>query len=456
MQKLNLYNFRIWIDKLYRQRIKILFIFYLLLIAVYTGVRIVNVVNIINNIREAGDTSVYLRMASYPIRSVLFWGGTRPFTVPLLYKILNSNFTLIAISQLFFSALCWIFLAVQIRKKIHSAWLKEISFIIILLFSLSENIIGWDTVMLSESISVSLMVLFLASWLWILNGWNWQKIIFLSVVAFFWMFSRETNSWIILTIAGITAAIGIMKKFNRKYFAFTGIFLLFFIANEISFNLGNRWVFPFLNILTQRILPQPQYTAFFSDNGMPITPALIRMSGLWASSDNWAFYRDPALEDFRKWLYKNGESTYIKWLLSRPYETIKEPVVNIKQLLSFKGKDYFTYGFSPVLPVFVDSIIYPNDHLNFVVLYLCFIIFIVIYMIFVKKVYISDPIWILLLSIILMIYPHAFLIWHGDAMEIGRHSLQLGIQFFLCAWIVILFTGDYIFCGKLKKELNKI
>ncbi len=456
MWNFNKNKFMISMGKFYRERINAPLVINVILCLIYAGIKIINTENIIHNVQKSDDTVVYVGMASHPIFSSAFLAGARPFTVPLIYKLFDSNFFLIAFAQTIFSILCWSFLAFQLRKVIQSVWLKEAAFILIFLFSLSENIIGWDTVMLSESISISFMALFLAGWLWILNGWKWQKLIFLIVAAFFWVFSRETNAWIILIIGGITAVIGIWKRANWRYFIFTGIFFLFFAANEVSSNLGHRWTFPFLNVLTQRILPDKQNTAFFSEYGMPITPALVRMSGKWASSENRAFFKDSALENFRKWLYSNGKSTYIHWLLSRPYKSLKEPVANIKGLLSFKGKVYYTSGFSPVLPAVVESIIYPNDHLTFVVLLLCFVSIIVFSLTIVAKAYRYNSVWIVLLSMILLIYPHAFLVWHGDAMEIGRHSLQLGIQFFLCTWMVILFTGDYILNAKSKSKFGTI
>ena len=417
------------------------------LFLVYAGTRASNIVNAMQKIQVWPDTDTYTSMASQPIWSSAFLGGERPFTVPFVYKLLNSNLTMIAVAQAGFSILSWSLLAVQISKIIRSVWLKPFAFALVLLFSLSENIIGWDSVMLTESISLSLMALFLASWFYLLKDWKWQKVMLLVVVAFFWTFSRETNAWIILMVAGITTVIGVWKRPYRRYLVVAVIFVVFFCANEVSSNIGLRWEFPFLNVLAKRILPVQEQTSFFAQCGMPITPELTRMSGQWASSQNSAFYNDPALDGFRVWLHASGKSCYIRWLLSRPYQTLNDPLFNIMELLTFEGKPYFSPSFSPILPAILDRIIFPND--SFILTLLLWSNTIGIVLVIAIRAWRHNPAWVIPLSMSLLVYPHASLVWQGDAMEIGRHSLQVGVQFYLGMWIVMLLAIDYILAAKL-------
>jgi hypothetical protein len=62
---------------------------------------------------------------------------------------------------------------------------------------------------------------------------------------------------------------------------------------------GKRWGLPFFNVLGQRVLPIPERTTCLAELGMPVTPALMRLSGKWGSSENLAFYNDPELQGFR-------------------------------------------------------------------------------------------------------------------------------------------------------------
>jgi hypothetical protein len=54
--------------------------------------------------------------------------------------------------------------------------LRPVAFGLVLALSLDRHIAGWDVVMLTESLSLSLLALFLAVWLWLLRNWSWWKV----------------------------------------------------------------------------------------------------------------------------------------------------------------------------------------------------------------------------------------------------------------------------------------
>jgi hypothetical protein len=83
----------------------------------------------------------------------------------------------------------------------------------ILLFSLSAYIIMWDAQILSELISISLMALLIAVWLWLAGAWQWYKVVSLVAIPFFWVFTRDTNAYTILMIAGILVIVGGCKAY---------------------------------------------------------------------------------------------------------------------------------------------------------------------------------------------------------------------------------------------------
>ncbi len=403
------------------------------LLSAYVAIQATNIANAILNARAIGDTPAYARMASQPIWSPAFLGGERPFTVPLVYKLLGMDPILITAGQATFSMLSWSLLAARIGRTIRSPWLKRIAVATVLLLSLNGKIIGWNSIILSESISLSLMALFLASWLQLLSSWGRKNMILLMIVAFFWAFSRETNAWVILMIAGTATAtaFGAQKQTRRRHIIIAAVFAVFFCANEISSNAGRRWVFPFLNVFAQRILPYQEHVSFFARCGMPVSPQLTRMSGQYASSQDWAFYNNPALEEFRVWLHASGKSCYLYWLLSRPYQTLSDPLANINEILTFEGMGRFSTTSRQLLAFLLWSASMLAAGLAIA-----------------ARVWRRNPTWTLVLPMCLLVYPHAFLVWHGDAMDIGRHSLQVGVQFYLGIWIFILLTLDDILAAR--------
>jgi hypothetical protein len=96
-------------------------------------------------------------VASKPLFSRDFLYGSRPFTVPLFYKVLPNNPWLIGAFQLMLSILSWGLLAAAVTLNIRTPVLQPSAFFLILLFSLSIPVILWDFTLLSESLSLSLM-----------------------------------------------------------------------------------------------------------------------------------------------------------------------------------------------------------------------------------------------------------------------------------------------------------
>ena len=112
---------------------------------------------------------------------------------------------------------------------------------------------------------------------------------------------------------------------------------------DASLEQGQRWVFPFYNVMGMRILPVPEHVTYFSDHGMPVSPALYERTGKYASSDDSAFYNDPRLEEFRTWTYRSGKTTYIRFLLSHPLYAITAPALQFPDIF-LKDMSWFLSG----------------------------------------------------------------------------------------------------------------
>ncbi len=267
----------------------------LLLFAAYANLRWANEVPAFEKAKETADTPAYLRVSREAFLSKEFWANARPPMFPLLLKVYAADKIKVASFQTAFSIFAWGILALSLAYSLKGL-LRPIAFALILALSLDRHIAGWDVVMLTESLSISLLVLFLATWLWLLRGWSWGKVIILSLVAFAWAFTRDTNGWILLMIAGLILLGVLFFKARRRYLVVAFVFVLIFALSNLSANRGHRWVFPFQNVLAQRILPDQQAVAFFADCGMPVTPQLLDLAGGFANSEDRAFYLDPVLE----------------------------------------------------------------------------------------------------------------------------------------------------------------
>lgn len=161
---------------------------------VYLLFRVISALSV-QGFSPLSDSACFMDMASTPLFNRDFLFGSRPFAVPLFYKLLPNNPWVIGTFQLMLSILSWGLLAAAVTQNIGTPLLKSIAFTLILLFSLSMPVILWDFTLMSESISLSLMACFIANWLWLLRDWRIHKLVILCITSFFWIFTRDTNAY---------------------------------------------------------------------------------------------------------------------------------------------------------------------------------------------------------------------------------------------------------------------
>lgn len=397
--------------------------------------------------RVLGDSPVYLEMSKLPLVSSGFLAGLRPCLVPLIYKVCSANELAIIIVQATFGAIAWGLLALTVAKNL-TPQVRVIAIVVILSFSFCQNIVQWDSLVLSESLSLSLMVLHIAAWLCHQN--RWLQTVAVVVTGILWALSRDTSAYVLAMLC--PAMIGYALLYRRaQHAAIAIIFAFAFAASVVSADVGERWLFPFLNTLSQRVLPNSEARRFFSERGMPVSPSLLRLSGKWASSEDGAYYREPKLESFRRWVRSCGKAVYLKFLLSRPLYFLLEPLKDTGDLLIADAIG-IQQRLTPSQFRYVEKVAYPsfygrpsifadarmNVRLKFVVwMSLCGVFSFVA-----LRAHRSAA--IVPLTMIALVIPMMFVVWHGDAMEVGRHSVTTCVGFRLAMWILTLLALDGI------------
>ena len=421
-----------------------------LVLVAYAGLRVLNLSQVAPKVRVTVDTASYVRISQESLFGSRFLAGSRPFVFPLVLKLLGNDDETVVWLQGIISIISWSVLAISAAYSFRVLFLKFTAFGLILLFSLSRYILGWDSVLLTESLSLSLMALFIAGWLWLAKGWHWGKAIFILTVAFLWTFSRDTNAWVVFLGALFLLLLVGFRLVDRKCLTLAGALIFMFFVSNLSADLGRRWVFPLQNILGSRILPNGQATDFLARCGMPVSSQLMELSGGFGNSAGREFHVDPALEEYRLWLYQNGKRCYVKWLLSEPVESIKAPLAEFNSLISMRAikPSSFSKKFSPVLPRMLEAILFPRPG----PLILLAIIWAGILIAIVTKAWLQNIIWWVVIGINILVLPHYLITWHGDAMGIYRHMISAGVQFYLGAWLFVLLVLDSLLPFKTPEE----
>ncbi|HET9587423.1 MAG TPA: hypothetical protein VFO91_01420 [Anaerolineales bacterium] len=417
----------------------------------YAGMRVFNLAQAAQRVKTTADTTAYMRISREAILDSRFLAAARPFIFPLVLKVFGQDGQRVAWAQGLFSIVSWSVLAFSVALSLHSLFLRLAAFGFVLLFSLHRYIIAWDSVLLTESLSLSLMALFLAGWLWLLRGWHWRKALFLFAVAFLWAFCRDTNAWVVLMVALFLLLLVALRAADRRFLPLSLAFLLMFFLSNLTADLGGRWIFPFQNVLGRRILPDERAVEFFAACGMPVSPALMQLSGGYANSLERAFYEDPALEGYRVWLHRAGKACYVEWLLSDPIESVRVPLAEFNALIGMEDiqPSLFSRSFSPLLPARLEAVLFPRRLLLLLFPALLGITLLAV----LTRAWKHNQAWWAVIGLAALVFPHYFIVWHGDAMGIYRHVVSVGVQFYLGAWLVVLFVADRVLSFRAIQEM---
>lgn len=410
----------------------------LFLFAYYANSRWAHEAPLFDRAKETADTPAYVRVAGEALLSKEFWANARPPIFPLLLRFTEADEAKVAAFQAAFSIFAWGTLALSLSYAFQGI-VRALAFGLILALSLDRHIAGWDLVLLTESLSLSLLALFLAAWLWLLRGWSWGKVAALGLAALLWALTRDTNGWILLLVAGLILLAVLFFKARRRYLFVSILFALIFALSNLSADRGHRWVFPFQNVLAQRILTDPDALAFFEHCGMPLTPELLGLAGGLANSGERAFYTDPALESYRTWLYADGKACYMRWLFSRSLTGLLVPWTDFETLLAFEKIDsFYPQKYQPLLPWYAQLLLYPQESLLWLWAGTTSAALVAIW----KKLWKINPAWVVFIVLCLLVYPHMWIVWHGDVIGTDRHALTVSLQFVLSLWFLGLLIAD--------------
>jgi len=405
------------------------------------------------------DTVGYLRVAELGLTEAGFLAGERPFTVPLIYKAVGletgdpldpqamrraTNF------QLGFSVAAWVSLAAVVAWASHGRWNRLAGFGLVLAFGTSLDVAQWDRVLLSESVSASLFAVLVGAsisgiQLWRPQaggpGWPWQ-IVFVagsSLLAVLFAFTRDTNGYLVLAasilLAGSLAVPAVRTRQAAPIAAILAIAFAFtFYFQDRSAILGKRWLGPFLNVFSARILPVGEFVGYFSDRGFPehaITEEMYLGRSVFLSQLDQGQAGDQILE----WIELHGRSVYLEFLASRPAQSLGKPILRAGSMVNVDSSEYrLQERPDPAWAVLISRLMFPG-HVELLI-----VIALVSSAVMLPRTnrgqalpFIATGFALLLLS-----YPLAVVIWHADTIELERHSYQLALQLRLAAWLLLL------------------
>lgn len=250
------------------------------------------------------DTISYISSSRAPLFSWGMFTGPRLFTTNLVYKMANGEgceltavskpaeeaeefraiqpcFDRIALLQNMVSILCWSIFAWLFSRRLRNPFTKILSILLIQAFAFVPQIAEWDSVLGSESLTLSLLALSLGLLLELLSriteeGAQLQPrtrfwLAAWALVFTLWVLVRDANlSAVPITIVMILVSL-LFKPIrgSKPILATAALLFLLLVVGIVSTRQSPRTRFTLANSFNQYILPYPSRVAFFEKFGMP-------------------------------------------------------------------------------------------------------------------------------------------------------------------------------------------
>jgi hypothetical protein len=374
------------------------------------------------------DTPTYERVAHLALWDWRFYAGERGFTVPLFYKIFQSSESR-AVAQLVFSTLAWLVLAAVVARCIETGWLRPIVFSVVLGISLTTEVILWDTLLLSESVTFGFCALLVAAWIQLVRSPRPLWVAVVLALSTLWAFARDTNAYVLVHVGVLTALTLGRPEHRRLKLVLTAGCLAIFLLDYGSVQAGKRWLQPMVDVVDHRVLVTPSMEDYFGAHGFD-------------PNTNW-----PS----GSWIRDRSQGVYARYLLTHPGYSLTAPFHGHQQALysttdnasSLIDPNLTTYNdnasdrFLP-LPPRLEPILFPRG----ITLVLALLALVLVGATVVAWFAGPATIWLVPAAILLLTYPHFLVAWHESGVEVDRHAFEAALLLRLAGFLLAAFALD--------------
>jgi hypothetical protein len=295
------------------------------------------------------DTASWLRL-DFSGSEIRLW------TVPLFFNILPND-PLREAGQVALSIAGWVSLAGMTAWSVVNSRLKIVAFGIVLIVSLMPQVTSWDVTILGESVAISVTVGAIAAW-W-LFAMHPTKVTagLVCAVVVLWAFLRHTNVVVTITIAVILGAsllIPRARALRTVILVVVAVTLVWGVPTFGKNSYNEDEVL--LTILSERILPSPERTAWFAGHGMPATEDVRSLAGAFEGQGSAPFREN---ERFFRWVVKHGRTTYFEFLRTHPGYVLVLPMTDAIGSSAVLSGTHDVYGFPrAVFPTPLEDVLF--------------------------------------------------------------------------------------------------
>ena len=423
-------------------------------------------------VREITDTALYRTLAAQPLSFVGVFANQRPLLYPLIIRLFGENDRIVVAVQILaylgsWGALAWIFYRALLDQA--RPWLATGLAAVTFYVALYPDFAGWNHLIMTESLSLSGLVLMAVLLVRFLQDRRARDLLLLACVAMASSLLRDVNGYFALFLLLPLAVFAWRRMARPGILLLSGAILVFSAAfmnwsadRPFSDRMAARWIFPMLDDIGREILPDPKAVKYFRAHGMPMNDALRGMAGKYAFEGkyDWQFALDPELQAFRTWLVNDGKSVYMRFLISHPRYTLGHvwrDREDLFQAFDYRLDPYPDTRYTPALPA-TERLSYDTALPPRVPLVVAYAVAIFGSVAMIAAGILQDRRRVLdagcvLGAFTLMLLPLAIVVEHGDSMETARHAVSIPAQASLAALMVLFLAAkERLFFFEKKKQ----
>ncbi len=247
-------------------------------------------------------------------------GGSEPPTVPFFYNLVSTDPERIALQTLIAAIAWWSLASVVAHRVVDRRVALGVRFVLLAL-GIVGPIASWNSTILSESLSISLTVLLIATWLRYVERRTVGRAATVFVTSVLWTDARQAQIYLSALIL-LGAALFALRRWREAVGWVLVLGLGAATASGLAIVDKNHYVGGGIiaDTVADRILPNPGYTQWFVDQGMPYNATIAKTAG--------SLYGDAlaAIPQWEAWNVANGTRTYLDFLLTHPRYLLWEPL----------------------------------------------------------------------------------------------------------------------------------
>jgi hypothetical protein len=273
----------------------------------------------------------------------------RPPVYPYFVSLCMRNPIAVVVVQTMLYLAAFVWLANEVKRLMPGRVLPFIAGVLILAFGASPTYAFWGSLPLTESLACTLVVASAAAWIrWsnrLTRGWAVMGIVLGALAGLLRDATATLNAF--LAFGLLFVAVVLRLAFRKKYahilrviLALSVVWVSIGVYSLTTARHTGRTRFSFYDVTGMRILPDQNKLAWFVDHGMPMSPALKERTGHSAWDDNWLFVNGPELKTYRTWADEHGNAVLAQYLLTHPGPSVIDAVDFVRRGLLDPNRDY--------------------------------------------------------------------------------------------------------------------